>query len=48
MRLTDYLELLDWTGRQIRTDKRGAISEDEPGILERLDIAAGDWVGNHP
>ena len=44
MRLTDYLQLLDWTGRQIRADKRGAISEDEPGILERLDITGSDWV----
>ena len=44
MRMTDYLKLLDWTGRQIRSDKRGAISGDEPGILERLDIAGSDWV----
>ena len=44
MRLTDYLELLDWTGRQIRSNKRGSISEDEPGILERLDIAGSDWL----
>jgi hypothetical protein len=26
-RLTDYLELVDWTGRILRDDKRGAISE---------------------
>ena len=44
MRLTDYLELLDWTGRQIREDKRGAIRQDEPDILQRLDIAGGDWL----
>ena len=44
MRLTDYLELLDWTGRHIRSDKRGAISGDEPSILERLDIAGSDWM----
>jgi hypothetical protein len=24
-RLTDYLELVDWTGRMLRDDKRGSI-----------------------
>jgi len=34
MRLTDYLDLVDWTGRQIRENKRGSISEAEPAIME--------------
>ena len=43
-RLTDYLELVDWTGRQIREDKRGAIDSDLPVILERLDIEEDHWL----
>lgn len=34
----DYLELVDWTGRAIREDKRGAIPESIPPILDRLRI----------
>ena len=44
MRLTDYLELVDWTGRQIREDKRGSISEAEPAIMNRLGIDAEHWL----
>ena len=44
MRLTDYLELVDWTGRQIRENKRGSISEAEPAIMERLGIDAEHWL----
>ena len=36
--LKDYLELVDWAGRQIREDKRGAIDHNLPPILERLGI----------
>ena len=43
-RLADYLELVDWTGRQIREDKRGAIDSDLPTILERLDIDEDHWL----
>ena len=43
-RLTDYLELLDWTGRQIREDKKGAIDSDLPAILERLEIDEDQWL----
>jgi len=43
-RLTDYLELVDWTGRQIREDKRGAIDNDLPVMLERLDIKEDHWL----
>ena len=43
-RLTDYLELVDWTGRIIRDDKRGAIDVSTPAILERLDIDTEHWL----
>ena len=43
-RLTDYLELVDWTGRVIRDDKRGAISSDIPPILTRLQIDPKSWL----
>jgi REP element-mobilizing transposase RayT len=32
-RLVDYLQLVDWTGRAIRQDKRGAIEPGLPSIL---------------
>jgi hypothetical protein len=37
-RLTDYLELVDWTGRILRDDKRGIIPESTPQILQQLNI----------
>ena len=43
-RLTDYLELVDWTGRIIREDKRGAIDGNLPPILERLNIEPQHWI----
>lgn len=42
-KLSDYLELIDWTGRIIREDKRGAISESLPSILDRLEINTKQW-----
>ncbi len=42
--LDEYLALLDWTGRQVRADKRGAIPLDLRPILERLSINAEGWV----
>jgi len=44
MTLEEYLALLDWTGRQVRHDKRGAIPRDLAPILERLQIAPDHWV----
>jgi len=38
MSIAEYLNLLDWTGRQLREDKRGAIPQDLAPILERLHI----------
>ncbi|CAA0111344.1 Uncharacterised protein [BD1-7 clade bacterium] len=40
----DYLQLVDWTGRQIRDDKRGYISGQMPDILIRLDIKPDKWL----
>ena len=42
--LTDYLELVDMTGRILRDDKRGAISAHLPPILERLGINQEEWL----
>ena len=42
-RLTDYLELVDWTGRIIREDKKGHISKNIPPILDRLNIEPQHW-----
>ena len=42
--LIDYLELVDWTGRQIRDDKRGSIPDSESPILQRLGISAAHWI----
>lgn len=39
-----YLELADWTGRQIRTDKRGRIPDHILPILQELDIHTKRWV----
>lgn len=44
MPLDDYLRLLDWTGRQVRQDKRGAIPGDLAPILERLGTSGALWI----
>jgi hypothetical protein len=43
-RLTDYLELVDWTGRIMREDKRSAIPEHLPPILDRLNVDTTQWL----
>ena len=43
-RLMDYLELVDSTGRAVRADKRGAISERAAGVLDRLGIDEKAWL----
>ena len=40
----DYFELLDWTGRALRADKRGAINESQAPILMRLGIDEESWI----
>ncbi|WP_298769337.1 transposase [uncultured Shewanella sp.] len=41
---SDYLELIDWTGRALRPDKRGAIDENRPKLLSELGIASDAWM----
>lgn len=43
-RLTDYISLVDWTGRIVRKDKRGAIDDRLPPILERLHQDKESWL----
>jgi REP element-mobilizing transposase RayT len=44
MRLADYLQLVDWTGRITRVDKPGVIDAKLPSILVRLHIDPDAWV----
>jgi hypothetical protein len=43
-RLSDYLELVDWTGRQIRDGKHGYIDGETPPILQRLNMETEHWL----
>ncbi len=42
--LKDYLELVDWTGRALLENKRGAIDYGTAPILERLNIEPKQWI----
>jgi hypothetical protein len=44
MTLDRYLQLVDWTGRQLKLDKPGAIAKGLPEILSRLECSAESWV----
>jgi REP element-mobilizing transposase RayT len=44
MTLDQYLQLLDWTGRQWRPGKSGVISPALQPILERLDCTVESWL----
>ena len=44
MSFADYLQLLDWTGRQYRQDKRGVIPAGLAPILERLSLDSDRWL----
>jgi hypothetical protein len=44
MTLDEYLQILDWTGRQLRSDKRGAIPDHLAPILDRLRINPRNWL----
>ena len=42
--LRHYLELVDWTGRVVRDDKKGAIPEKLEPILEQLGFDESSWL----
>ena len=42
--LDEYLRILDWTGRQVRSDKRGAIPADLRPMLDRLGLQRECWI----
>jgi len=42
--LLDYLELVDWSGRILRNDKRGAIANYHPQLLGKLGLDEASWV----
>jgi len=44
MDLDEYLELLDWTGRQHRADKKSRIPAELDTILTRLELDAEAWL----
>ena len=41
--LLDYVQLIDWSGRSVRADNRGAIDAHAPPILERLKVDPDAW-----
>ena len=40
----DYLELVNWTGRQIRDNPSGRINTDTPPALQQLNISPKHWI----
>ena len=43
MKLTDFLELLDWTARQVVPGKRGTTPIEIPPVLKRLGLETSSW-----
>lgn len=44
MNLDEYVRLLDWTGRQVRHGKCGAIPAKLQPILKRFGLQAESWL----
>ena len=44
MTLPEYLQLVDWTGRQLHPGKKSVILNDVPEVIERLGSSAEIWV----
>jgi hypothetical protein len=44
IKLNEYLELIDWTGRAIKSGKRGSIPNHLKPILTRLNVDVDNWI----
>jgi hypothetical protein len=44
MTFTQYLELLEWTGRQVAKGKVSQIPVEQPSILQQLEIEGKGWL----
>lgn len=42
--LVDYLNMVYWTGREARKDKKGYIAPEVPTILKELNLEAENWL----
>ena len=42
--LINYLQLVDWTARQLKPNKRGKMNDNTPDILKRLNITTDNWL----
>ena len=45
MTAAEYLQLLDWTARELAPGKPVATSEAAPDILQRVDLSSSTWLG---
>lgn len=45
MSLLDYVALVEWTGRQVRSKARGVLEGPAPRLLTRLGLSAEGWSG---
>ena len=43
LRTADYLELVDWSGRQVREGKPGVIAAEAPTVLSQLGLQGRQW-----
>ena len=39
----DYLDLIDWSARRTRGDKRGRVDSAEPPVLRKLGLSEHQW-----
>ena len=44
--IIEYIQLVEWTGRQIRAGKRGYIKDNIPPTFERLKMNTSAWLHN--
>jgi hypothetical protein len=42
--IKDYLKIVEWTGRAVRPDKKGFISDQTPTLLKALGLSETQWL----